>query len=242
MDDLLFVAAVVLAAAGLHSLVGFGSAMVAMALLAESLGLGVAAPLVALLAFTLEGLLLARYRSALNVRAVWRLTAGALVGVPAGVLVLSRLPETLMLTGLGLVIAGYAVYSWLGRRPPELRGAGWAYGSGALAGLLGGAYNVSGPPVIVYADCRRWSPEEFKSNLQGFFLVSDALVIAGHGLAGHLTAPVWGMYLAALPALGLGLGAGLALGQKVPAAAFRRLTWAVLLVLGARLVWTALRV
>jgi uncharacterized membrane protein YfcA len=105
-----------------------------------------------------------------------------------------------------------------------------------LAGLLGGAYNTSGPPVIVYGDCRRWAPPEFKSNLQAFFAVADGLVVLGHVAAGNLTRVVLTHYALALPAILLGLWLGLRLERRVQPAAFRRLALLLLLVLGARLV------
>ncbi len=213
--------------------------MIAMALLSTRLGLGVAAPLVALVALTLEVVVLARHRRDVNLKAVWQLSLGALAGVPLGVLALRRVPERWTLAVLGVVLIAYALYALRGQKLPELRQAGWAFGAGALAGLLGGAYNTSGPPVIVYADCRRWSPAEFKSNLQGFFVVSDLLVIAGHAVAGNLASVVWTLYLAALPAIALGLALGLALEGRVPPALFRKAALILLLVLGLRLLWAA---
>lgn len=239
MPESVFLLAVVFAAVLVQSLAGFGSAMVAMALLVGPLGLPIASPLVALVAVTLEIAVLARHRQALNLGAVWRLMAGTLAAVPAGVLALRFVPEAALMALLGAVILVYAVYGLLGRRLPELRRPAWAYLAGALAGLLGGAYNVGGPPVILYGDCQRWPPAEFKSNLQSLFLVNDVLVLALHALAGNLTPVVWGRFWTALPALGLALAAGFALERRIPPAAFRRLALALLLVLGARLVWSA---
>lgn len=74
-----FMLLVVFAAMFTQGLVGFGSAMVSMALLPEPLGLSVAGPLVALMALPSEGLVLIRYRRSLNWRAVARLAAGMVV-------------------------------------------------------------------------------------------------------------------------------------------------------------------
>jgi uncharacterized membrane protein YfcA len=231
---------VILVAVFVQSLVGFGSAMVAMALLGAGLGLAVASPLVALMSLTLEIGILARRAAALNLGAVWRVIAGALAGVPLGMLALRRVPEHVLLPLLGLVIAGYALYGLWGRPLPPLRHPAWGYGAGLLAGLLGGAYNTSGPPVIVYGDCRRWTPPEFKSNLQAFFLVADALVVLGHAASGNLTASTLTSYALALPAILLGLGLGLRLERRLAPAAFRRLALLLLLALGARLIGTGL--
>jgi uncharacterized membrane protein YfcA len=216
--------------------VGFGSAMVAMALLGGGLGLALASPLVALTSLTLEIGYLARRAAALNLGAVWRVIGGALVGVPLGMWTLRRVPEHVLLPALGVVIAGYALYGLWGRRPPPLRHPAWGYGAGLLAGLLGGAYNTSGPPVIVYGDCRRWTPPEFKSNLQAFFLVADGLVVLGHAVAGNVTRTTLTHYALALPAILLGLWLGFRLERRLAPAVFRRLALLVLLALGVRLI------
>jgi hypothetical protein len=100
-------------AAFTQGLTGFGSALVAMAVLPGLLGIRVAAPLVALMAGTIEGVLLARYRHAFNLRAVWRLVLAMLLGVPLGIFALRQVEERLVLAILGLVIAGYALYALL---------------------------------------------------------------------------------------------------------------------------------
>jgi len=232
-DALVF--GVVFAAVLMQTLAGFGSAMVAMALLPYWVGLLVAAPLVALIAATLEAVVLVYWREALTWHAIRQLNVGLVLGVPLGVLALGRVDAGILLPVLGGVLIAYALYALLNLRLPELRSPGWAYGVGVLAGVLGGAYNVSGPPVIVYGHCRRWTPAQFKGNLQAFFLLGDALVIVGHGVAGNLTRTVWQSYVLALPAIALGLVAGLALERFIPAGVFRRMALVLLIVLGVRL-------
>ena len=84
---------VALLAAFTQSLTGFGSALVSMAVLPGLIGIRTAAPLVALITVTIDGVLLARYRQALNLRAIWRLVAALVLGVPLGILVLRRVEE-----------------------------------------------------------------------------------------------------------------------------------------------------
>lgn len=234
-DALVF--GVIFSAVLMQTLAGFGSAMVAMALLPFWLGLMVATPLVALIAATLEALVLVRWREALTWHAIWRLSVAMAAGVPFGVIALARVDAGILLPILGVVIIAYSLYALLDRRLPELHGPRWAFGAGALAGLLGGAYNVSGPPVIVYGHCRRWPPAEFRGNLQAFFLLGDALVIVAHGVAGNLTPVVWHHYAYALPAIALGVIVGLSLERHVGAVAFRRTVLIVLLALGVRLLF-----
>lgn len=232
----ILVAVIIFLAVLTQTATGFGLALVSMGLLVQILGIQVAAPLVALTAAPLELILLVRYRHALNWKAVWRLSAASMVGIPLGILALRHVNDKVILTVLGLVIVGYAVYALTNPRMPELS-PGWAWGFGFLAGLLSGAYNTAGPPAVIYGNSRRWSPAEFKSNLQSFFLLNDALVIMGHAVSQHLTPAVWTNYQLALPALALGLAVGLSLERYIHPAAFRKIVLLLLIVMGLRLLF-----
>jgi uncharacterized membrane protein YfcA len=231
---------VIFFAAFTQSLAGFGSALVAMVFLPELIGIRSASPLVAMVAASLEILLLIRYRQALNLSAVWRLALAALVGIPLGVLALRQVDERWVMLVLGAVIAGYALYGLLNLRLPELRQPGWAYGFGFVAGMLGGAYNTSGPPVVMYGSSRRWLPAEFKSNLQGFFLFTDLLVILSHILSRNMTPQVLRNFLWTLPAIGLGVLLGLSLDRFINPDLFRKMVLILLAVMGGRLILLAL--
>ncbi len=218
-----------------QSLTGFGSALISMPLLVALLGIQIAAPLVALVGLISEAMLMIRYRAALNTRLVWRLVIASLPGIPLGVLALAWLDEEIMTAVLGIIVLAYAAYAIFGRRPPQLRWPGWAYGAGFLAGILGGAYNTSGPPVILYGDSQRWPRDEFKGNLQGFFLINSMLVAGGHAWRQNLTPTVWQYLLISLLPIALGLWAGLALDKRLNALVFRKLVLALLVVLGISL-------
>ena len=219
-----------------QTVTGFGLALVSMALLSQWLGIQVAAPLVAMIAALLEITLLIRHRAALNWRAVWRLSLASVLGIPLGLLAVKMINEQVVLTVLGVVIVSYAVYALVSPRLPRLAWSGWAYGVGFIAGILSGAYNTAGPPVVMYGNSQRWSPAEFKSNLQGFFLLNDVFVIGGHALSGHLTPAVWGHWASALPSLALGLLVGLSVERFINPLVFRKIVLLLLVVVGIRLI------
>jgi uncharacterized protein len=218
-----------------QSLAGFGSGLVSMAFLPSVLGVRTAAPLVALVTGTLELVLLIRLRSSFKIGNVWRLSASSIVGIPLGVFALRAIDEDVLLTGLGLVIFGYALYALLNFRLPKLENPAWAFPAGFLAGLLSGAYSVGGPPAIIYGACRGWEPAEFKSNLQGFFLVNDSLAVIMHAAVGNITQPVLQTYLFALPVLALAITAGALLDKTISPTTFRKLTLLLLVVMGLRM-------
>lgn len=236
----LIVFSVVLLAACTQSLTGFGSGLIAMAFLPAVIGIRSAAPLVALFAGTLESTLFLRYRDSINVSAIWRLLAAAIVGIPLGILGAHGIDERIVLTILGIVLVLYPTYALLTPRLPQVQEGKLTFGVGFVAGLLGGAYNTSGPPVIIYAHSRGWSPQEFKANLQSFFLLNDAMTITSHTLSGNMTSFVWQNYLLILPAIAMGIIAGFALERLIKPAVFRQIVLVLLIGLGIRLIGYAL--
>lgn len=234
----MLIAFIIFLATFVQTSVGFGLALVSMPLLVALLGIQTAAPLVALVSFLAELVILLRYHYALNLRAFARLTAAAIVAIPIGILALRQLDEGIVTTILGLLLIAYSLYSLFSPNFPELNHPAWAYGFGFVAGMLGGAYNTSGPPVIVYGNSRRWPPEEFKCNLQGFFLALGTIIIIVHAASGNFTGLVWKNLLYSLPGIIIGLIVGFAFSRRINAVLFRKIVLVALLFLGGALIIT----
>lgn len=229
----LFVA--VLVAALLQTAAGFGFALLIMPLAVLLLGVRTAAPLVALVGFTLYAVNLLRYRGDLNRSTLARLALPAALGIPVGVWALGNLPEDLVKGVLGVVLVGYALYALLRPQAPSLRWPGWIYPVGFASGCLGGAFNTPGPPVIVYGSLQRWPRQEFRSVLQALFLVNSALVLVAHLGAGNLTRPIVLGWLALLPAVLMGVLLGSRLDRRLDGERFRVLVLGMILLLGVSL-------
>jgi uncharacterized membrane protein YfcA len=209
--------------------------MVAMPLLVELIGIETAAPLVSLMTVTGMVIILIRERHQMAFKAVFPLVISSAIGIPLGVLALRQMDAELVTGVLGLVIAGYALYALFAPEIPPLSHPLWAYGFGLLSGLLAGAYNTGGPPLIVYANTQGWESSEFRGNLQTMAMTGILLVVITHALSGNLTAVVWTRYLVALPALGIGLLIGFKLDSIVNPALFRKVVLILLLIIGLRL-------
>ena len=219
-----------------QSVLGFGSALIAMSVLSELLGLQTAVPFFALVALLVEVILVIYYRHALNLRNVWRLVVGSLAAVPLGLYALRHVPETVMLPVLGGILVTYALYVLSGMKLPELHHPGWAFGMGFVSGLIGSAYNTSGPPVIIYGNCRRWSPAEFKANLQGLFMVNSVAQVFAHGIVGNYTPEVWQYTGISVLAVLTGIVLGTRLDRFINPVLFRKFVLWGLILLGAHLV------
>ena len=87
--------------------------------------------------------------------------------------------------------------------------------------------------MILYATTQGWSPRTIKANLQAFFVVNQAVILAGYWWAGLLTREVWRFAaLFAAPAI-VGVAAGVALFNRTDPVRFRRIVFALLFVSGA---------
>lgn len=233
-DILVFL--IVLLAIFVQTLTGFGLALVSMPLLTAVIGLQLTTPFVAIFGLIAEAILLIHYREALTIRAVGQLVLAALFGVPVGVWLLSYLDAGIGTRMLGLLVAGYAFYALIGLTLPRLVHKGWVYGFGFVAGVIAGAYNIAGPPVIIYGNARRWPPAMFKVNLQGFFLAVSVMVLVGHVSAGNVTEAVWRLVFISIPAVLLGVVLGVWFDGRIPATTFRKIVLILLLVIGIRLI------
>lgn len=223
-------------AAFTQSTSGFGFALVAMPLLkAEGVPIEISAPLVALLGLTNRPLFILRYYHALDVREIRWLSLSAIIAIPLGVYFLQRLDASFISRILGVVIIAFVIMNFVRIHLPSMKHQLWAVGLGFASGLLGGAYNIAGPPAVIYASGQSWYPEKFKVNLQTFALISSIFITLSHLLAGHYTGAIIGHYALLLPAMLVGLYVGFKLDGMIHPVAFRYGVLILLFITGLRL-------
>ena len=235
MTDSLWIGLIVGLAALVQSLTGFGFALVAVSLLPLFMDLHLAVSLVSAVSLVNNVALWWYHRDSFEWSRVAHLSAAALVTIPVGVIGLQYVPEHLALQGLGLLVLAFVVYSGLQLSLPELTGRPWAYAFGAASGVLTGAFNVGGPPIVIYASCNQWSPQQFKSNLPGVLCVLSSVAIATHFWQGDFDATLMTQVGYASPFFAAGLGLGLWLSNYIDAAAFRQVVLVLLGGLGLKL-------
>jgi uncharacterized protein len=220
------------ASAFIGSAIGFGDALVAMGLVTNLIGLQTATPLVALVGTVISSVILAAQWRQLNLNASFPLIISTLVGIPIGLVLLKFAPEQLARAVLGVILITYGAYGLLGLKLPVVRTDRFAGLFGLVAGVLGGAYNTNGPPIVVYGTLKRWHPEQFRLTLQGYFFFTNFLILAGHAVSGLWTTKVWGLFLVSLPAVGVSVWLGGIANQHIKRELFAKLILGVLLVVG----------
>jgi uncharacterized membrane protein YfcA len=216
----------------IRSTFGFGNALIAMPLLVLVIGVKGASPLVALAGLVISLLMLIQDWRALQWKETAFLLGASLPGIPLGLVLLTSVPESLVRIILGLVLAGFGLYNLLAIRVPSLPSRWLALPFGLLAGILGGAYNTNGPPIIIYAVFRGWTKEQLRVSLQGFFLASNLLIIAGHGLSGLWTREMMIQFLASIPLVWLAVYLGGKIAARLSQEIFNKAIYYFLVLMG----------
>jgi uncharacterized membrane protein YfcA len=237
----LLVMGVVFVATVVRSAFGFGEALVAVPLLAFLIPVPVAVPLATLLSITVAGLILAQDWRHVHARSAWWLVLPTLPGIPLGLLLLTAVPAPLVKAVLAVVIVAFSGYCLLGRVKPRLANdrLAWAFGLGA--GVLGGAYGMNGPPLVVYGALRGWSPEHFRATLQGYFLPASAAGLCGFWAAGLWVPEVTRYYLVSLVPAVVAVVIGRAVNRRMAAEAFVRYVHLGLIAIGVLLLVQSVR-
>jgi uncharacterized membrane protein YfcA len=235
----LHVAAVLFCATFVRSALGFGEALIAVPLLALALPVETAAPVAVLVSITVAAIIVAQdWRDVQVPITVW-LVLSSMIGIPLGLLLLRTISESFVKGGLGVVVAGFATATLLNRGAYELKDDRLAWVFGVAAGILGGAYGMNGPPLVVYGALRRWSPGQFRATLQGYFLPASVMGMIGYWAAGLWTPSVTRYYVVSLPAVLLAIAVGRYTGRRIDAQRFLVYVHVGLLVIGAVLLFQA---
>ncbi|WP_405720706.1 sulfite exporter TauE/SafE family protein [Streptomyces sp. NBC_01537] len=198
----------------------------------------VAVPALVLLLGPAEGVVLANCAagviSAVGLVDGWRevrpaamvpLVVAAACTVPAGSWTAARLPEPVLLVGMGVLVSAAVLLVMRGARVPALRGVRGAVAAGAAGGFMNSSAGVGGPAVSLYAVNAGWTVREFVPNAQFYGVVVNAFSVVANGVP-RLAAPVW---LLAGAALAAGTVIGKTLGERVPERRARQMVLALAL-------------
>jgi uncharacterized protein len=233
------VAAVLFLATTIRSAFGFGEALIAVPLLALVVPVEVAAPVAVLVSITVSMIAIVQDWRQIHVRSAGLLVLFSIFGIPLGLLLLKAAPEPVVKALLAIVIIGFSTYTLLSRKNHELKNDGFAWLFGFSSGILGGAYGMNGPPLVIYGSLRKWSPQHFRATLQGYFLPASLAGMYGYWLAGLWTPSVSGFYLVSLPAVIFAIFLGRAINRRMSGREFLFFVHVGLIVIGAILLMQA---
>ncbi|MFK0113816.1 TSUP family transporter [Streptomyces sp. NPDC091217] len=139
--------------------------------------------------------------------------------VPVGSWVAARLPEPVLLAGVGILVTVAVAFVMGGVRIPALTGTKGAVAAGAVGGFMNSAAGVGGPPYSLYAVNAGWSVREFVPNAQFYGIMVNVFSVAANGVP-RLSGTAWTV---AAVALAVGALIGRAAAPRIPEHWVRRL-------------------
>ncbi|PIY45125.1 MAG: hypothetical protein COZ05_07010, partial [Armatimonadetes bacterium CG_4_10_14_3_um_filter_59_10] len=211
-----FTAAIIVAGSFLQGVTGFAFGMVTMSLLPFLMTVKAATPLVAVLAVPNAASILWQTRQGTDLRKGWGLLSGLVFGVPIGVLFIAKMDNAIVEKALAVVLISVALQGLL--LPPKV-GAGmrpfWGPVAGLLGGMIGGAFNIGGAPIVVYVYRQNWSRETIIAVMQTVFLISMLYRLTFYALTGMLSATLFLNCLLLLPCIIVGSSLGVRCQHKI---------------------------
>jgi uncharacterized protein len=195
--------------------VGFGLAIISMPLLLLIMDAKIASPLMALVSvFIALGVVITSWKIIIWPAAL-RLLGATILGMPVGLFLLLHATSTQVKIVLGITLVLFGLYSLLPFPRPWLQNENWAFPFGFLGGILGSAFNINGPPTILYGAMRRWDAQRFRATLSGYLLPSSFIIFISHLISGFWTRAVWTQMLYCLPVAAVGFLVGSWINKRI---------------------------
>lgn len=163
-----------------------------------------------------------------NRRDVFTMLAGATVGVPAGTAALSLLPSVTLRWIISVVVLCLLLFLISGWRYHGRPKTWLTVGVGALAGLFGGAAQMSGPPVVAYWLGGAIERNVVRANIILYFALATILSAISYLIGGLLTLQVLLIALVVSPGYGIGLAFGSRMFGIASESTFRRICFTLI--------------
>jgi uncharacterized membrane protein YfcA len=213
----------------------------AFGLVAASLWLYILTPVQSATLIVAFGLLVQGYsvwklRQALDWERLWPFIAGAALGVPLGVMLLTWSDPRSVRIAIGVILVLYSLYA-LFRPALKLSGDGrMSNGAiGFLNGVLGGVTGLAGILVTIWCNLRGWPKDVQRTVFQPVAVVVFLMSAIWLGAKGTVTAETAKFFVMGLPCLLAGTWLGLKLFGTIEEATFRKIVLALLFISGLTL-------
>lgn len=160
----------------------------------------IAVPVSVLVSITIAGVVVIQDWKKIHFKSAGSLFLFSVLGIPLGLYLLIAADEQLVKMILGFLIIVFSVYSIV-NQSFKLNSESWLwlFICGLFAGILGGAYGLNGPPLVIYGSMRRWTAQHFRATLQGYFLPASIVGMIGYWISGLWVPAVTHYFLWSLP-------------------------------------------
>jgi uncharacterized protein len=207
---------------------GFGNALIFMPLASAIVGPALAAPVLLIIDAIMAAGMLPNAWQLADRREVWIMSAGALIGIPAGTFILAVGDPLTLRWGIVLTVAVLLTVLISGWRFHSEPSPALTVGVGAVSGLFAGAAQLGGLPIVIYLLGRSISGAIVRANIVLYFAVTSVIAAVSYVASGLFTQSVIALAILAGPSYGVGLYLGSRLFGIASEATFRRACYALI--------------
>ena len=202
--SLLFPASVLFFAYLVRGVAGFGSALIAVPLLALTLPLTVVVPLVVFLDYLGSASQGIKNRESIHWNEILPLLPFTVIGVAASLFIMDTVRPEMLTVALGAFVILFALYQLL---PMKIGQANRVVSipSGFFGGFVGTMFGTGGPFYVIYLNLRHLDKNTFRATFAAIFLLDGAMRLAGYAIKGFYTLEMLAFLAMAVPIAGLGL-------------------------------------
>ena len=181
-----------------------------------------------------------KLRHAVRWQNIWPLVLGTAIGIPIGVVLLTRIDPSWLRSGVGILLMLYAVYS-LARPAFEPMKIGTAADVviGIGNGLVGGLTGLGGIISTISCQLRGWSRDMQRAVFQPVLLAAFVIISIAQGVTGAITPETLKLFGLGLPFMIAGIWSGFKLYGKIDDETFRKAVLILLLFAGISLIVSA---
>jgi uncharacterized membrane protein YfcA len=225
------------AGAFIAGLSGFAFGLVTASLWLYILTPSQSAALIVAFGLLVQGYSVWKLRRALDWRKLWPFVAGAALGVPAGVTLLTWSDPRNVRIAVGVLLVVYSLYAFF-RPSLKLATTGGRIGDaivGFFNGVLGGLTGLAGILVTIWCGLRGWPKDAQRAIFQPVAVAIFVMSGLWLGAKGTVTADTIKFFVLGLPFVFAGTWLGLKLFGTIDEAMFRKIVLALLFVSGAAL-------
>ncbi len=235
----IYTAIVIFFASIVHGIAGFGLAQLSMGFLPLFRSVSSAAAIFSMVAVVSNFQVWLSCRDEFDVKDLIKPLIGLAVGMPLGIFVFNQLNENQMKIFIGLVLLLAVVLIILNKQTTIMEN--WLKGKsykpkpivpiiiGFIAGILGGAVAIPGPPMILYGafmtSAGIWSNKKMKSVFTSFFGILMLYRAIAIFIQGGITQGIIIEALISIPAMLIGVFIGIKIFDKISSKAF---SWVIL--------------
>lgn len=229
--DLMLVGLVVVAAAFLQTVSGFGFALFVVPLFGLFIDVKVGVVI-----STIAGLASSSHQAFKDRRHIdsplaRRLVLASLSGMPVGLLVIVVVPSAALQVIVGIFVVAAAMALWRGFLVSAVSPIADKV-AGFVSGLLATSTSTNGPPLVVLLQARNLPARVFRPTVNAVFVVGGAVSLCLYAFAGRVGWREISAALVSMPGLAAGIFAGRRIRERVSARGFRLLVFGLLAVTG----------